>query len=549
MKTVCTTNCTWALTRMMVRALVSELGRAGRRAPRRPARERVPHARRRWRRTTRPSTGRSSAAATGRRGSWSSPRWRRRARSTSRPWGRRRATSCPDEEVERQLLALPGVGPYAAAHIMMTLGRNSKPILDSWTRPTYARLTGRRRPPADAAIARRFRAYGPEAGLAFWLFVTREWVETTRRPRGCPSPEPPAILPGASPAPPRRHAYERGGANREGVPMVRPCRVLARRARRLLGYWRSERRTLRQGLVALALSTLAGFVAGLTLAHLTGTLDQLPGLLDPDPRRGRDARHDLRRDRGAPGHGERVGRADPRPAPGRGPAPQRRAWRLYTTFSSALWLAIARQARLGRLRAALDLARGTSSIDLGLRRPAGLGPGPAASRWPCPRSPTGAVGPRRRLDADGDRDRRHGHDAQPVPGDGPARPRRRQRGARRGRDRGGGGRRGAGVPGARPSGCAGSWSRWRPRSPSRPCSTCSPARCWRRAWPSSTAVPGAARADPAVRLAGGRPRRDLLVAALVEAPARRDHAPRPARAARRRRRPASWWSFGLRCSR
>ena len=41
----------------------------------------------------------------------------------------------PDEEVERQLLALPGVGPYAAAHIMMTLGRNSKPILDSWTRP------------------------------------------------------------------------------------------------------------------------------------------------------------------------------------------------------------------------------------------------------------------------------------------------------------------------------------------------------------------------------------------------------------------------------
>ena len=48
--------------------------------------------------------------------------------------------------------------------------------------------------------------------------------------------------------------------------MARPSRVLARRARRLLGYWRAERRTLRQGLVALALSTLAGFVAGLTLA-------------------------------------------------------------------------------------------------------------------------------------------------------------------------------------------------------------------------------------------------------------------------------------------
>jgi mgtE-like transporter len=61
--------------------------------------------------------------------------------------------------------------------------------------------------------------------------------------------------------------------------MARPRRALARRAKRLLGYWRSETRTLRQGLVALALSTVAGFVAGLTLAHLTGTLDAFPGLI------------------------------------------------------------------------------------------------------------------------------------------------------------------------------------------------------------------------------------------------------------------------------
>jgi len=58
-----------------------------------------------------------------------------------------------------------------------------------------------------------------------------------------------------------------------------PRRALARRAKRLLGYWRSETRTLRQGLVALVLSTAAGFVAGLTLAHLTGTLTDFPGLL------------------------------------------------------------------------------------------------------------------------------------------------------------------------------------------------------------------------------------------------------------------------------
>ena len=54
---------------------------------------------------------------------------------------------------------------------------------------------------------------------------------------------------------------------------------LARRARRLYGYWRSERRTLRQGTAALALSTCAGFVAGLVLGSITGTLEKLPGLL------------------------------------------------------------------------------------------------------------------------------------------------------------------------------------------------------------------------------------------------------------------------------
>src|SRR3954469_16828529 len=44
----------------------------------------------------------------------------------------------PDEEVAARLLALPGVGPYAAAHVMMLVGRYSRLILDSWTRPKYA---------------------------------------------------------------------------------------------------------------------------------------------------------------------------------------------------------------------------------------------------------------------------------------------------------------------------------------------------------------------------------------------------------------------------
>jgi len=82
----------------------------------------------------------------------------------------------PDDDVARQLQALPGVGPYAAAHIMLMLGRYDRLILDSWTRPTHARLLGRKGPVSDRTIVRRFQRYGPYAGLAFWLFLTREWI-------------------------------------------------------------------------------------------------------------------------------------------------------------------------------------------------------------------------------------------------------------------------------------------------------------------------------------------------------------------------------------
>jgi N-glycosylase/DNA lyase len=84
----------------------------------------------------------------------------------------------PDEEVGARLLALPGVGPYAAAHVMLTsLGRYSLLVLDSWTRPTYRKLSGARGTIKDATIERRFRRYGEWAGLAFWLYLTRDWVE------------------------------------------------------------------------------------------------------------------------------------------------------------------------------------------------------------------------------------------------------------------------------------------------------------------------------------------------------------------------------------
>ena len=58
---------------------------------------------------------------------------------------------------------------------MLMLGRYSRLVLDSWTRPTYARLVGRPTVP-DQEIEERFSGYGPYKGLAFWLYLTRGWI-------------------------------------------------------------------------------------------------------------------------------------------------------------------------------------------------------------------------------------------------------------------------------------------------------------------------------------------------------------------------------------
>ena len=115
--------------------------------------------------------------------------------------------------------------------------------------------------------------------------------------------------------------------------------ALPRRARLLWAYWRAEQRTLRQGLVALALSTLAGFVAGLTLAHITGTLQELPGLIILIPAAV-----------GMKGTifgaiGARLGTANVagllEPTLRPGGVLQRNVYvAVVTTFSSALWLAV-----------------------------------------------------------------------------------------------------------------------------------------------------------------------------------------------------------------
>ena len=164
-KTICTTNCAWSATVRMTTALVDHLG------------EQAPD-------------GRSAFPSPTAMAEADDPFYRDVVRAGYRgAYLRSLAVSAADgildlealndpelgdDEVAERLIALPGCGPYATAHMMMLLGRYSRLILDSWTRPTYARLNGHKA--ADRTIERRFRRYRDYAGLAFWLYLTRDWV-------------------------------------------------------------------------------------------------------------------------------------------------------------------------------------------------------------------------------------------------------------------------------------------------------------------------------------------------------------------------------------
>ena len=342
-KTLCTTNCSWGLTVTMVNALVSNLGDA-------PAGNGDPLIR----------AFPSAEVMAGEkerfyrevvRSGYRAPRFIELAELQAtgaidlEALGAASREEIPDEEVERQLLALPGSGPYAAAHVMMTIGRNSKLILDSWTRPKYTRVTGARRQPTDAADREAVHAgTAPRrASRSGWSSRATGWTDPCE---GLPCTGCGSILPEALPSPPDGHA---NGGLRMSVPMA-PRRALARRTKRLIGYWRSETRTIRQGLVALVLSTAAGFVAGLTSR---GT-QRHPQLRSPacsiliPAAVGMRARSSARSGR-ASAPTNAAGTVRGRASASGGVLRQNVYVAIVTTFSSSLWLAVLAQARPARL--------------------------------------------------------------------------------------------------------------------------------------------------------------------------------------------------------
>jgi 3-methyladenine DNA glycosylase/8-oxoguanine DNA glycosylase len=167
-KSICTTNCSWALTEKMVTGLVSNLGlesKDGRRTF--PTPEAMARA---------PSQFYRDEVRAGYRAPYLKELAVRVASGELNVEGWM-TSELPTDELKREMKRVKGVGDYAAENLLKLVGRYDCLALDSWVRASFARLRGRGRAGADERIARYYSRFDNWRGLALWCDMTRDWLE------------------------------------------------------------------------------------------------------------------------------------------------------------------------------------------------------------------------------------------------------------------------------------------------------------------------------------------------------------------------------------
>ncbi len=81
-----------------------------------------------------------------------------------------RTADLPTPELRKQLLAIKGVGPYAAANLLMLLGRYDAIPIDSWALTVVAKEWHGGAPIGPAEVEAAFTRWGQWKGLAYWFW-------------------------------------------------------------------------------------------------------------------------------------------------------------------------------------------------------------------------------------------------------------------------------------------------------------------------------------------------------------------------------------------
>ena len=165
-KTICTTNCSWALTRKMVSNLVEKLGSDASNGSRSfPTAEAMASMSADFYREEIKAGYRSpyfveltQAVAAGKLDpeSWLS-------------------SELPTAELKKEMKKVKGVGDYAAENLLKLVGRYDGLALDSFLRSEFYKKHNKEKACPDKKIARHYKKFGDWKGLAIWCDMTEDW--------------------------------------------------------------------------------------------------------------------------------------------------------------------------------------------------------------------------------------------------------------------------------------------------------------------------------------------------------------------------------------
>src|SRR5215212_1743039 len=85
-----------------------------------------------------------------------------------------KTSELPTLELRKELLTINGVGPYAAANLLMILGKHDFIPIDSYALKMVSNEWYRGEPITAKEVEKRFEKWGEFKGLAFWYW---DWKE------------------------------------------------------------------------------------------------------------------------------------------------------------------------------------------------------------------------------------------------------------------------------------------------------------------------------------------------------------------------------------
>ncbi len=165
-KSICTTNCSWALTKKMTANLVEKLGEPaanGKRAF--PTAEKMASV---------DADFYKNEIRAGYRSAYFAELSQRVASGEINPesW---LAPDLPTKEVKREMKQIKGVGDYAAENLLKLVGRYDGLALDSWLRAQFYKKHNSEKICADKQIETHYDRFGDWRGLAIWCDMTERW--------------------------------------------------------------------------------------------------------------------------------------------------------------------------------------------------------------------------------------------------------------------------------------------------------------------------------------------------------------------------------------